>query len=1110
MNSDLTKNELPFDFQTRICKKISQLTRVIVQLNVLNDESDLNNKRIISTFEKEMSQHSKNARRKYEEERQKLSKELKTSQLLSSEIEKVKSYCESEKTLLRSKMSTVEKEVSKSNFIQEIEDRLKEKEIKLNSAFLSIKNLEEKFLKVKNKYEVELKTKADEINRLKNDLSSKNLSTQSEKSHYEKVIEKLQVDLAAAEQMFQDEKVLSLKKDFTNSEQIKALETKISHLLSQLEQSAFINSELKSNVLSLNLVVEGLSGKIINIESIITEKDIQIKSLNEENFKIKLDLDVKIQECSKLKEEKTNISNDLEKISNKLKDFQEINSKYQLEISNMAKSFEEKQSKLEELQILNKNLKTKIDSLDQMLRSSKGNYSELVSSLNNQISEKDNKMSLFNTQISNLEKSIRQMDQEKKENELIIKDLKKEVEEKNEKIIKLEKNIIFLENKLKLSEQENEKSNIKLLEQVKISDDQKLIINQLNVQKSTLEQNLKEVQNLNQLFKSQIENMEKMCQDRLCQIETLTSKVDEMSSNNIKTIGSSAEQINNLQNIINQQSQKQANLITIIKNLKDYQLKIKSQFMKMITKRTNLKIDSILTKNESIICEKNQILEKKHLSKNHKNNLSEIFSDLEKKSREKIAFISSKLSIFYQFIEQQKMLKTDLRNSTINSSEIDSKNIHLLKIIDQLNLEQKNYQTKMEQMQEIISQNERKIIDLTKHVKSLSSENQIQNIQLEDIVNQLKRDLADLKKKHENELKLTKEESSNILTKINEENNEKITSLKNQLSSMILQKNEEIMNLSQNYELQLSSLKNKHDSLISEINTNHQNKLSKIRQDLESLHIVQMKSLREEYEAKMREIGLEKENLVRNLNTVINSLKTENSAVNKKNVDLLKDIENLNEQKVQQENELRKKNDEISKIVDCHLTEIRSLNENIKTQKLKFEQEIKNKYETFKQGLENTMKSMMTDQERLLDEIRVDFEQELREKEMNLKEIQQLFRQRPSKTEDLDHIFKINENLKKKQAELAQVQKQLQFFRLELVNRDKNYNEIFNSNPYVGVLDPVSQQNLPSIANLPGKENSFSQNGTKASINGLNAQKMSINLQQKVASKQFSIKTILK
>lgn len=43
-----------------------------------------------------------------------------------------------------------------------------------------------------------------------------------------------------------------------------------------------------------------------------------------------------------------------------------------------------------------------------------------------------------------------------------------------------------------------------------------------------------------------------------------------------------------------------------------------------------------------------------------------------------------------------------------------------------------------------------------------------------------------------------------------------------------------------------------------------------------------------------------------------------------------------------------------------------------------------------------------------------------------------------------------------KEEEMKKANEQLRLYRLELVNRENNYNKMFNANPNVGTLDPIS------------------------------------------------------
>lgn len=74
--------------------------------------------------------------------------------------------------------------------------------------------------------------------------------------------------------------------------------------------------------------------------------------------------------------------------------------------------------------------------------------------------------------------------------------------------------------------------------------------------------------------------------------------------------------------------------------------------------------------------------------------------------------------------------------------------------------------------------------------------------------------------------------------------------------------------------------------------------------------------------------------------------------------------------------------------------------------------------------------------------------------EEEYEELKSLFDDRPSREEDLRMIQKLQALLEQREDQLKKAWHELKFFKLELVNRQNNYNKMFNANPNIGVLDP--------------------------------------------------------
>lgn len=71
-----------------------------------------------------------------------------------------------------------------------------------------------------------------------------------------------------------------------------------------------------------------------------------------------------------------------------------------------------------------------------------------------------------------------------------------------------------------------------------------------------------------------------------------------------------------------------------------------------------------------------------------------------------------------------------------------------------------------------------------------------------------------------------------------------------------------------------------------------------------------------------------------------------------------------------------------------------------------------------------------------------------------------MFDDRPSKEEDLRLIQKLQQLLEQREEELKRAWQELKFFKLELINRENNYNKMFNANPNIGILDPFEAKTV--------------------------------------------------
>merc|ERR1712232_509463 len=76
--------------------------------------------------------------------------------------------------------------------------------------------------------------------------------------------------------------------------------------------------------------------------------------------------------------------------------------------------------------------------------------------------------------------------------------------------------------------------------------------------------------------------------------------------------------------------------------------------------------------------------------------------------------------------------------------------------------------------------------------------------------------------------------------------------------------------------------------------------------------------------------------------------------------------------------------------------------------------------------------------------------------QQRVQELQDLYDQRPSREEDVERIEALEAEMEEKENTIKKLVDEMQFYKLELVNREQNYNKVFGASPLVGTLNPVA------------------------------------------------------
>merc|ERR1719313_3020225 len=84
-----------------------------------------------------------------------------------------------------------------------------------------------------------------------------------------------------------------------------------------------------------------------------------------------------------------------------------------------------------------------------------------------------------------------------------------------------------------------------------------------------------------------------------------------------------------------------------------------------------------------------------------------------------------------------------------------------------------------------------------------------------------------------------------------------------------------------------------------------------------------------------------------------------------------------------------------------------------------------------------------------------------------LQELQELYDSRPSRPEDLERIAALEAEVEEQTATVKRLVEEMQFYKLELVNREQNYNKVFGASPTVGVMNPIASKRNSSSGAAP-------------------------------------------
>lgn len=176
--------------------------------------------------------------------------------------------------------------------------------------------------------------------------------------------------------------------------------------------------------------------------------------------------------------------------------------------------------------------------------------------------------------------------------------------------------------------------------------------------------------------------------------------------------------------------------------------------------------------------------------------------------------------------------------------------------------------------------------------------------------------------------------------------------------------------------------------------------------------------------------------------------------------------EELCEEISQRETHIVKLKEEVKKLQAAIAALNKAMAEKDKdTQRVRAElkEQLKQAEDALKRDHKRAVEALAADQEREQQQLLSQFNEaqtilkdKISELQIMLSEAEELYNQRDSRPEDLELIQQLRQEVLEREMRVKQLIDEKRFYQLELVNRETNFNKVFNTSPNVGVLNPLT------------------------------------------------------
>ena len=308
------------------------------------------------------------------------------------------------------------------------------------------------------------------------------------------------------------------------------------------------------------------------------------------------------------------------------------------------------------------------------------------------------------------------------------------------------------------------------------------------------------------------------------------------------------------------------------------------------------------------------------------------------------------------------------------------------------------------------------------------------------------------------------------------------------------------------YKQRIKEINDKHSKEMVELEANLKAEMESALKDAENREAQKIDKLNRQNEEKLQQFSKEfdiilaqkskeYEKQIEDLQRSIIKLKEENSlkesSLTGQINDLISEVSKLKDQVQQKSQEsealrqlLSNKDKEIKLLESQMITMRQDHQAAMDSKQREFEKkelELRNKFKSDKEAL---LKEHLEETTKLQQEFQstVDMmEERYKQLQVRHEELQEMYDNRPSREEDLELIKHLQSELTTKEEALRKAYEDMKFYKLELINREENYNKVFGATPNVGFLNPIKKKETKTQGQRGGSGGTNTENLRKGS-----------------------------